>query len=220
MRAHLMRDHPEFEGMYRVHRLGVPNRGIRVEPSRHGVFRVVSCGRMDLLKRYDLLAEGLVTLARRLNEQTIEWHHVGEGEQQAVVERRLATAAPANLNWTIHADASDGYVVYREHPVDVFVHVSRSEGLPMVVMEALSCGVPVIAANAGGMADLVDDGVGELLPVDLDADRLSETLGRVLESDGGWHAKRSAAVKRWRDKACAQSNYRAFASDLQGLMSD
>jgi len=218
MRAHLMQDRPEFESKYRVHRLGVPDRGIQVESSRDGVFRIVSCGRMDALKRYALLAEGLLALAQECPQQSIEWHHVGEGERQADIEGRLAAKALANLKWFIHANASDGYVVYREHPVDVFVHVSHSEGLPMVVMEALSCGVPVIAANAGGMADLVDSQVGELLPVELDAERLSEALGRVLASPTAWHAKRSAALKRWQAKACAESNYRVFATDIQELM--
>jgi glycosyltransferase involved in cell wall biosynthesis len=48
---------------------------------------------------------------------------------------------------------------------DVLVLPSRIDGRPLVVMEALACGVPVIASNVGALSDLIEDGVnGYLLP--------------------------------------------------------
>lgn len=48
---------------------------------------------------------------------------------------------------------------------DVLVLPSRIDGRPFVVMEALACGVPVIASNVGALSDLIEDGVnGYLLP--------------------------------------------------------
>lgn len=46
---------------------------------------------------------------------------------------------------------------------DVLVLPSRIDGRPLVVMEALACGVPVIASNVGALSDLVEDGVNGYL---------------------------------------------------------
>ena len=62
---------------------------------------------------------------------------------------------------------------------DALVLLSEREGLPRSVMEAMSMGVPVIGTNIRGVADLLADGAGSLVPVgrpDLVAARLKETL--------------------------------------------
>ena len=49
---------------------------------------------------------------------------------------------------------------------DVFVHPSDREGLPMVVMQAMSAGVPVVAEDAGGTREVVRTGeTGILVPI-------------------------------------------------------
>ena len=54
----------------------------------------------------------------------------------------------------------------RMHGVDAFVLNSTYEGLPHVVLEAMSAGVPVIATNAGGTGEVVENEVtGLLIPV-------------------------------------------------------
>jgi glycosyltransferase involved in cell wall biosynthesis len=63
---------------------------------------------------------------------------------------------------------------------DVFILPSRSEGLPMALLEAMSAGLPVIATRLEGLAEVVVEGVhGLFVPVD-DADVLADVILQLL----------------------------------------
>lgn len=89
---------------------------------------------------------------------------------------------------------------------DMFVLPSRFEGYGMVFAEALAAGLPVIAARAGAVPDVVPESAGILVPVD-DPAALSETLHKLLSHEelrrqlqAG--ARRAAAIlPDWRDTA-------------------
>ena len=75
---------------------------------------------------------------------------------------------------------------------NVFTLPSYSEGCPNVVIEALACGRPVVAANVGGIPDLVSDGTGILIPP-RDSGALASALDKALSESwdeakiaGGW----------------------------------
>jgi glycosyltransferase involved in cell wall biosynthesis len=105
---------------------------------------------------------------------------------------------PAQTQWTPSltnaevAEALDG--------ATVLVLPSRSEGLPRVVLEAFARGRGVIACRAGGVPDLVEDGVNGLLVDPGDAAQLADALVRVLADRSlaeliGAEARRRA--ERW-----------------------
>jgi len=89
---------------------------------------------------------------------------------------------------------------------DIFVLPSRFEGYGMVFAEALAAGLPVIAAHAGAVPDVVSSTAGILVPID-DTEALTEAI-RVLLTDTDKRRKlqagaRSAAAKlpSWADSA-------------------
>ena len=63
---------------------------------------------------------------------------------------------------------------------DVFILSSRSEGLPISVLEAMAARLPVVATNVGGLSELVVDGITGFLVPPADSTALAEAVSRLL----------------------------------------
>jgi glycosyltransferase involved in cell wall biosynthesis len=83
---------------------------------------------------------------------------------------------------------------------DAFLLTSANEGAPVVAIEALAAGIPVVATDAGGTKNVVDDAEsGFLAPVG-DVDRLAERL-RELQTDPGLSSRLGATgAERMRER--------------------
>jgi glycosyltransferase involved in cell wall biosynthesis len=66
---------------------------------------------------------------------------------------------------------------------DVYVSTSLADNLPLTVMEAMSCGTPVVGLDVGGMSDLVRNGETGALVTKRNPAELAAALGSILEAD-------------------------------------
>jgi glycosyltransferase involved in cell wall biosynthesis len=97
--------------------------------------------------------------------------------------------------------------------LDIYVlsSVRRSEGIPTAMLEALSCGIPVVASAVGAVPEtLTDTGAGELV-----APEASDELFRVLSSLLKDPAALGAMAARARELACARFSSEACAATHQ-----
>lgn len=112
--------------------------------------RLVWCGRMVAEKNAAALPAILVRLRARLPAVTLEL--IGDGPERAAI---AACAQAEGVSVTFHGALADPYPLIAT--AAALLLPSRAEGLPMVVLEALALGTPVIAADAPA------GGVGEAL---------------------------------------------------------
>lgn len=82
---------------------------------------------------------------------------------------------------------------------DCFVNASRTEGLPKAVIEAMFCGVPVVATAIGGNAELVRDGVSGLL-VPPRSPRAIAAAVRRLYDDAALRTGLARAARDWAER--------------------
>ncbi len=98
---------------------------------------------------------------------------------------------------------------------DVFVQPSRSEGLPLAVLEAMAQQIPVVATRVGGVGEVIEDGAtGYLVPAQ-DPVAMAEAVRRVLDSPDRGAALAAAADARVREKFSVErmlSRYRTLYS--------
>ena len=85
------------------------------------------------------------------------------------------------------------------------------EGLPMVVIEAMAGGTPVVGTRVDGVRDAVRDGIDGLLCEPSNVGELTEAIARVIRGDVDWQSLRTAAWQRQRDEFSDQSMCRAMA---------
>lgn len=92
---------------------------------------------------------------------------------------------------------------------DVFVLFSDYEGLPMSVLEALSCGKPVVASGVGGIGEAVDGEVGVLVPNGRDA--VVDALRSLLEDPARRDCLGAAARRRYEARFSADAMWGKYA---------
>ncbi len=64
--------------------------------------------------------------------------------------------------------------------IDLFSMSSVREGLPLALLEAMACGLPVAATRVGGIPEVVEDGVSGLLSEPRDPEGLAENIVKIL----------------------------------------
>jgi glycosyltransferase involved in cell wall biosynthesis len=100
-------------------------------------------------------------------------------------------------------------VPYSEIPkymaaADIFVLPSISEALGMVILEALSCGIPVIATRVGGIPDILKNGVNGLMVEPGDVRGLAEAIVNVLSNEELRKSLSRGSVIALQDYSCIE----------------
>ena len=99
---------------------------------------------------------------------------------------------------------------------DLYVHPSRQENLSNMIMEAMACGVPVVAFAIGGNGDMIDDRLTGRLVKPFDSGEFAECIQWVLEDE----ERRRTLAESSREKVCRDYDLQAIASRYKNLYED
>ncbi|MCK5536634.1 MAG: glycosyltransferase [Bacteroidales bacterium] len=149
-------------------RLGVIDRKIISKPSLPNVFHIVSCSAIRPVKRLDIIIDVVEKLCEDNKNISFIWTHMGDGPLHQKIEEyaTLRLSKISNIQYHLLGALSneDVYKYYKNQNVDVFLNASESEGVPVSIMEAMSCHIPIVAPNVGGISDMINnDYNGKLL---------------------------------------------------------
>ena len=126
---------------------------------------------------------GILNAIAQLAKSTINFHVDFIGPSDEVPEY---IALSRNLQIEAYTSFS-GFmlpeeVAERMQESDCFLMFSRYEGLPCVILEAMCCGLPIIATNIDGIPQVVDDNRGILVPSEDETD-LAGAMSKLISAE-------------------------------------
>jgi len=140
---------------------------------------------------------------------------MGTGEDAGIFGEMLAELPDCGISWR------NEYVTDRREirrflaAGDVFAFPSRREGFAVAPIEAMACGLPVVAAAASGVEEALggESEAGAVVPVG-DVDAFAAALGRTIDDS----AFRSRAGRQARARAEAAFSLRAVGEQLKAAL--
>ena len=198
---------------FKVSRLGVRKIGDIKYRSRAELL-IVSCSNLIAVKRVHLIAESLALI----QDCKIRWTHFGDG----IKKREIIEYCNRNFSKNITVEFK-GRVLNKEvldfyikNSPDLLINLSSSEGIPLSIMEAMSCSIPVIATNVGGTSEIVNDKNGLLIEMGVDVDEVSKFIKKLYNlNNKEKETFRNNAYETWRRLYNADENYNKFIEEIK-----
>jgi len=133
--------------------------------------RFGAVGRMVPVKAHSILIDAFVELSGKL--PNAELRIVGGGPLESDLKEQ---ARKTGLNGRIRIEGLNRRVADVLRELDIFVLSSTSEGLPLVILEAMAAGLPVVSTRVGGVSEIAPEGEVSVLCAPGSASELAQAM--------------------------------------------
>ena len=206
-----------------ISRLGVPVSEGASQSTTLGKVRILSVSFCVPVKRIDRIMDGVVEFARKRPDIYVEWFHFGDGplHNNLVVKALEITQAYNNLDIRFAGELPNQEVRKRmlEEPWSCLINASESEGVPVSIMEAMSFGIPAVATNVGGVAELVDSECGVLMQPDAEGKDIADAISKIYDLSFN-SGMRERCKKKIYSRYNSSENYRSLIKQVNYFMFD
>ena len=194
---------------------GIPAHGIRWIPNfsslspvtaihcRDKVTKIVALGRFVHKKGFDMLLRSI----SRLADDNIRLYLAGDGAER---QRLMDLAASLNLDNNVHFAGWQDDVRSFLLQGDLFVLPSRYEPVGIAVLEAMACGIPIVATKCHGPLEILDADSAWLC--DADEDALTDALETAIDDADGRRRRAQAAWMSFNERYAADKVIPRFES--------
>ncbi len=164
---------------------------------------ILTVGALVPLKGIDRLIDAMVLLPDR---KRVKLFVIGEGVERRRLESQISALGLRDTVFPVgakpQAELADWYSA-----ADLFCLASHREGCPNVVIEAMACGLPVVASDVGGIREMVGRDCGKLI-ANPTAENLAEEITSALNFDWDWQkiAERGGS-RSWAEVASDVTGY-------------
>lgn len=161
-------------------------------PINEPIFLFVANGiKKNPFKDYTTLRK-VIELLGQQSQDPLNFIALGEDGEKEQVGRVMIHYIPRTMDTSLVAQ------YYRAS--DLYMHVAKAETFPNTILEAMACGVPVIASNVGGIPEQVDDGVTGLLVQAQNAELIVQSANSLLKDPALRKKMGIAAIQKVQDR--------------------
>jgi sugar transferase (PEP-CTERM/EpsH1 system associated) len=174
-----------------------------------GTSVIGTVGRLEKVKDQLNLTQAFIRLTEKVPDarQGLRLAIIGEGSLRAGIDSLLNQAGLRDLAWLPGA-RDDIPELLRSF--DLFVLPSQAEGISNTILEAMACGLPVVATDVGGNAELVVAGeTGRLVPAS-DPEALALAIQEYVDDPGRMRAHGAAGRRRVEEQFSMEAMVAAY----------
>lgn len=212
-KEYLTKKYPKSNALIETIFLGSKDYG-NVSVSLPQIFTIVSCANIRHHKRIYKIAEMLQYI-----DFPLQWIHIGDEnlnlndpkiDEYKKNKEKLRQKDNIIYNPIGFIDNEKIFEFYKSTPVSLFISLSRIEGIPVSMMEAISFGVPVLSTDVGGCKEIVTEQTGILIPFETEMKVVAKIISEFKNSSKNTSEFRTRVRKYWEEKFDVEKNYEKF----------
>lgn len=199
--------------------LGVTNENNNPKFSADSSINIVSCSHIVPIKRVELIIDVL----SEITDINFKWFHIGANYSNKNIEEVCKNSfTKKNQSYSLLGGLTNDQIMkfYKENKIDLFINLSKSEGVPVSIMEAMSFGIPSIATDVGSTSEIVIDEVtGYLIsenPTKKDVIKILYKYEKLTMSEK--LTLRTNTFELWQNSFNASVNYKKFKDEVLKIL--